>query len=50
MPATAGNKEHDNMYVTEPSNRMALAVVAAANNGDSASHALAQALQFATAV
>jgi hypothetical protein len=29
---------------------MALAVVAAANNGDAASHALAQALQFAAAV
>ena len=37
------------MYITQPSNRMALAVVQQVNNGDAASHALAQALQFAAA-
>ena len=37
------------MYITQPSNRMVLAVVAATNNGDAANFALAQALQFAAA-
>ena len=38
------------MHITQPSNRMALDVVRATNNGDAVNHALEQSLRFAAAV